>query len=103
MNASADINDPNRYLVTSTENVEGKALADKLENVLYSGEKVHGIPAIHPEHNRADYEANKTKIDGQEDGKVVNVIVIPDTTPGLYVHPVVFARKDDKVYFTDPR
>jgi hypothetical protein len=64
MNASADINDPNHDLVTSTENVEGKALADKLENVLSSGEKVHGIPAIHPEHNRADYEANKTKIDG---------------------------------------
>jgi hypothetical protein len=32
----------------------------------------------------------------------VNVVVVPDTTPGLYVHPVVFARKDDKVYFTDP-
>ena len=64
MNASADINDPNHDLVTSTENVEGKALSDKLENVLSSGEKVHGIPAIHPEHNRADYEANKTKIDG---------------------------------------
>jgi hypothetical protein len=45
MNASADINDPNHDLVTSTENVEGKALADKLENVLSSGEKVHGIPA----------------------------------------------------------
>ena len=64
MNGTVDINDPNHYLVTSTENVEGKALADKLENVLSSGEKVHGIPAIHPEHNRADYEANKTKIDG---------------------------------------
>jgi hypothetical protein len=32
----------------------------------------------------------------------VNVVVVPDTTPGLYVHPVVLARKDDKVYFTDP-
>ena len=64
MNGTVDINDPNHDLVTSTENVEGKALADKLENVLSSGEKVHGIPVIHPEHNRADYEANKTKIDG---------------------------------------
>ncbi len=44
MNGSVDINDPNHYLVTSTENVEGKALGDKLENVLSSGEKVHGIP-----------------------------------------------------------
>ena len=85
--------------MTSTENVEGKAVADKLENVLSSGEKVHGIPVIHPEHNRADYEANKTIIDGlaklenhlelnvsniklDEDGKVVNVIVVPHTTPG---------------------
>ena len=64
MNASADINDPNHYLVTSTENVEGKALADTLENVPFSGEKVHDIPATHPENDRADYEANKTKIDG---------------------------------------
>ena len=45
MNGTVDINDPNRYLVTSTENVKGKALADKLETVLSSGEKVHGIPA----------------------------------------------------------
>ena len=64
LNGSLDINNPNLYLVISTENVEGKAIADMLSVTPSGGVEVHDIPAIHPQNDNAEYEANKKQING---------------------------------------
>lgn len=141
LNGRIDINDPNRYLVINSENVEGKAVADTLEISPSEGQLVHHVPAIHPQNDNAEYEANKKTIDGltklenhlmlyvgqkilflsnsispfvannttgiicgievDQEGKVANVTVVPDTDVDIFVHKIVLARKDDKVYYVD--